>query len=141
MVQQESDIEKRIRELKELEGKNIAHYSVMMSTFISSRIDANKAIFTFSSAGIGLLVTLISEPNSTISVVLFSSAILAFVIAVISTLFIYIAHTNAIESYIRNEGSHKRDLNLKEWVYVNYIAFSFGVVFVALFAFLKLYGV
>ena len=139
MVQAESESKKRCRELKELEGKNIAHYSVMMSAFISSRIDANKAIFTFSSAAIALLVTLIDKVTSTLSVVLFSSAVLAFTVALISTLFIYVSNTKTIEAYIRSDREKQRDLELNKWVYVNYIAFAFGVFFVSLFAITKVW--
>jgi len=36
------------RKLNELEGKNIAHYSVMLAAYIAARVDANKGVFAFS---------------------------------------------------------------------------------------------
>ena len=49
------------RKLEELKGKNIAHYSVMLTAFINARVDANKAIFAFSSTGIGLLIAMATK--------------------------------------------------------------------------------
>ena len=54
----ETSEEREQRLLRELEGKNVAHYSVMLTAFINARVDANKAIFAFSSTGIGLLIAM-----------------------------------------------------------------------------------
>jgi len=141
MTEPENTEEGRTRRLKELEGKNISHYSVMLSSYISSRTEANKAIFTFSSAAIGLLLaTYVQSESKCIVNAFYALSMLAFVIAVISTLFIYVSNTKSIEAYIRNKEENKRDFQLKTWVYINYIAFSFGIVFAAIMAIFKAYG-
>ena len=142
MVQLESPAEERSRKLKELEGKNIAHYSVMLAAYISSRVDANKAIFTFSLAAIGLLLAAYEKPSSSICSIniAFSISMLSFVIAVISTLFIHVSNTSAIEAYIRNENESSRNFQLKSWVYINYVAFGLGVVFAAALGIINIYG-
>lgn len=133
----ETEQQRQERELKELEGKNVAHYSVMLSAFINARIDANKAIFAFSSTGIGLLVAVTSnlKTASACSKLAYIVALIAFLFAVISTLFVYINNANAIESYIRNDGGEKnRDYKLKTWMYVNYILFGIGLVSIVVFS-------
>lgn len=138
----ETEKERKDRILKELEGKNIAHYSVMLSSYISSRTEPNKAIFTFSIAAIGLLLASyekLASSNCTISV-LYSLSMAGFLVAVLSTLFIYVAHTKAIESYIRNESEKQRDFILKKWAYINYTAFGLGVTFSSVLGIFKVYG-
>ncbi|MBD3654382.1 hypothetical protein [Kangiella sp.] len=141
MTEPETSSEKRDRKLKELEGKNIAHYSVMLSSYISTRVDANKAIFTFSLAAIGLLLAAYEKPTSSACYtnIFYSLSMLAFVIAVISTLFIYVANSKAIEAYIRSKEESKRDFKLQAWMYINYIAFGLGVLFTAVLGILNIY--
>lgn len=136
MPNPESPEEARDRGLRELEGKNISHYSVILSAYITSRVDANKAIFTFASGAIGLLIAAFESPLSGTCTqsALYAISMLAFVSAVISTLFIHVSHTKAIEAYIRSENEKQRDFRLKTWVYVNYAAFGIGVVLAAILA-------
>ena len=136
MADPETPQENRNRCLRELEGKNISHYSVMLSAYINSRIDVNKAIFTLASAAIGFLIAAFNEPFSATSVdgVLYALSMVAFVTAVISTLFIHVSHTKAINAYIRNENEKQRDFELTTWIYVNYVAFGIGVLLAAILA-------
>jgi len=54
----ETEEQRQQRMLDELKGKNVAHYTVMLAVYINVRVDANKAIFVFSSSGIGLLIAI-----------------------------------------------------------------------------------
>lgn len=51
----ESDEERCKRHLDELKGKNVANYSVLLTTVIQSELDSIRSIITLSSAGIGVL--------------------------------------------------------------------------------------
>lgn len=53
----ETSDERRDRMLRELEGRNVAYYSVLLQTTIASELEAAKQIAGFSSAGIGLIFT------------------------------------------------------------------------------------
>jgi len=57
----ETEDQRQHRVLDEVKGKNVAHYSVMLAAYINARVDANKAIFVFSSTGIGLLITIANK--------------------------------------------------------------------------------
>ena len=56
----ETSEERQKRELEELKGKNIANYQVLLSAWIQTRMERDKAVVTVSAAGIGLLVTLLT---------------------------------------------------------------------------------
>ena len=118
------------RVLDELKGKNVAHYSVMLAAYINARVDANKAIFVFSSTGIGLLIAIANKLQqlSTVVKIMYIAALVAFFVAVCSTLLVHIRNAKAIESYIKNQGDDKSmDFKLNTWKYVNYISFAIGL--------------
>ena len=118
------------RVLDELKGKNVAHYSVMLAAYINARVDANKAIFVFSSTGIGLLIAIANKLQqlSTGVKIMYIAALVAFFVAVCSTLLVHIRNAKAIESYIKNQGDDKSmDFKLNTWKYVNYISFAIGL--------------
>lgn len=48
------------RKLRELGGRNIAHYSVLLIAFIKTKMDRDKMLVTLSSAGIGLLIAVLT---------------------------------------------------------------------------------
>ena len=60
----ETEDECSSRKLKELEGKNIAHYSILLETIIKTELEAVKQIITVASAAIGLVFTISSFPNT-----------------------------------------------------------------------------
>jgi hypothetical protein len=133
----ETEDQRQQRALKELEGKNIAHYSVMLAAYINARVDANKAIFVFSSTGIGFLIATANKPQTlaTCTKAIYIGALVSFFIAVCSTLFVHVMNANAIESYIRSEGQEKSmDFKLSTWKYINYIAFAVGLTLSLVFA-------
>lgn len=136
----ETEEERKARMLEELKGKNVAYYSVMLTAYISARVDANKAIFAFSSTGIGFLVAIASKLQqlSACAKAVYVGALLAFFAAACSTLFVYVKNAKAIESYIRSEGNEKaKDFELKTWKYVNYVSFSVGLALLLVLAVLE----
>lgn len=58
MPENEEQREKRL--LKELEGKNIAYYQTLLSSWIHTRMERDKAVITLSAAAICLLVTILT---------------------------------------------------------------------------------
>ena len=123
------------RKLDELKGKNVAHYSVMLAAYINALVDANKAIFVFSSTGIGLLIAIVDKPQqlSICVKIVYIGALVAFFAAVCSTLLVYISNSKAIESYIRSEGKEKdMEFKLNTWKYINYISFAIGLALLSL---------
>jgi hypothetical protein len=117
------------RLLDELKGKNVAHYSVMLAAYINARVDANKAIFVFSSTGIGLLIAIVDKLQQlSICVrIVYIGALVAFFAAVCSTLLVHICNAKAIESYIRNKGEESMEFKLNTCKYINYISFAIGL--------------
>lgn len=132
----ESNDQQEQRELEELKGKNIAHYSVMLGALINAQIESNKAIFTFSSAAIGLLVTQSKTQEACgHTPMLYKLALIAFFVAACSTLFVFVSNANEIESRIRNEGKEKSAaIKLRTWKYINYISFGVGLLLTLAFA-------
>ena len=56
----ESDEDMKARKLRELEGKNIAFYSTLLSAWIQTKMERDKTLVTLSAAAIGLLVTILT---------------------------------------------------------------------------------
>ena len=138
----ETEEQRQQRVLDELKGKNVAHYSVMLAAYINARVDANKAIFVFSSTGIGLLIAIAHKlqelsggPKS-----IYIGALIAFFVAACSTLLVHILNAKAIESYIRSEGNEKSmDFKLNTWQYVNYISFAIGLALSLVFTIVEMF--
>jgi len=138
----ETDQQRDQRLLDELKGRNIAHYSVMLAAYINARIDANRAIFLFSSTAIGLLIAIANKLQSLgISIkLLYVGALAAFFVAVCSTLFVYARHAEAIESYIRGEGKETAmDFKLNTWKHINYVSFAIGLALALFFTIVGLF--
>ena len=132
----ETEEQRQQRVLDELKGKNVAHYSVMLAAYINARVDASKAIFVFSSTGIALLIATANKLQSfgTCVKLLYVGALVAFFVAVCSTLLVHIQNAKAIESYIRSEGNGKAmDFKLKTWKYINYFSFAIGLAMALIF--------
>jgi pyruvate/2-oxoacid:ferredoxin oxidoreductase alpha subunit len=139
----EAKAEEQQRKLDELKGKNVAHYSVMLAAYINARVDANKAIIVFSSTGIGLLIAIVDKlrQQSICVQVVYIGALVAFFVAVCSTLLVHVHNAKAIESYIRNEGNEKSmDFKLKTWKYINYISFAVGLALSLVFTIVGIFN-
>jgi hypothetical protein len=129
MVNPEQPDEERSRKLRELEGKNIEYYSVMLAAYMASRSEVNKAIFAFSVSAIGLLFAMAEKvKNENFGIVfLYLLSIGLFFGAAILSLFIFSAISQTIEDRIRSNIDEAREFRLKNYAYVNYVLFGFGV--------------
>jgi hypothetical protein len=107
----ETKDEKRTRELKELEGKNISHYCVLLQTIIQSELHSVKTIITLSSVAIVLLFTVVTFKGSCtiIGPIVFGTSVFFFIVTIVfGLLFLNQAST-------RYEEELKGANNKKQW--------------------------
>jgi hypothetical protein len=138
----ETEEQRQQRVLDELKGKNVAHYSVMLAAYINTSVDATKAIFVFSSTGIGLLIAIVAKLQqlSICVKIVYIGALVAFFAAACSTLLVYILNVKLIESHIRNKGEESMEFKLKTWKYINYFSFAIGLALLLVFAIVGIFN-
>ncbi|EKF9288539.1 Uncharacterised protein [Vibrio mimicus] len=141
MPKPETDLENRERRLKELEGKNINHYSVILSAYLNSGSEINKAILAISSAAIGLLIAAYQDLSNItcFSKLIFTIALVAFCLAIILTLFVFYSNQKYFEAVIREKSEDKSLKELKLYRYCNYTFFGLGIGSAALLAITKVW--
>lgn len=132
----ETETEYRVRRLKELEGKNINHYSVILSAYLNSGSEINKAILAISSAALGLLIAAYQDMSNMtcFSKLVFTIAVVMLCLAIISTLFIFNSNQKYFEAVIREKSEDKAFKELKSYRYFNYTMFGLGSFFAAILA-------
>lgn len=125
----ETDEVRQTRLLKELEGKNIAHYSVLLSAWIQTKMERDKTLVTLSSAAIGLLITVLTTigVQSIYEIILFIIAVCAFLTTIYSSLMIYQLNSKHLEDALR--GSSETDPSLEKYDKISIRAFILGAVF------------
>lgn len=105
MTTPETNDECRSRGLRELEGKNIAYYSVVLRIVIESELDGIKQIIAISSAGIGLQYALDRFPSGPcllyLSVGLSIISVFGFGIAIFCGIRFLLAASNRYEEELR----------------------------------------
>jgi len=124
----ESKEEAEKRALRELEGKNIAHYSVLLSAWIETKMERDKTLVTLSAAAIGLLVTILTTVgvNNVWEIPLYAIAVCSFLITIWSSLVIYQLNSKHLEDAIR--GSSEKDPRLEKYDKRSIRAFIVGSV-------------
>ncbi len=132
----ESNEERQKRELRELEGKNIAHYQTLLSTWIETRMEQDKMVITLSAAAIGLLVTIIT----TVGIkgfwqYFFAVASFAgFIIATCGCLHIFQVNAKHLEESLRCQSTDDTSKLLKKLDRLTIICFYAGIVCAVLMA-------
>jgi len=113
MPESKEEAEKRV--LRELEGKNIAHYSVLLGAWIQTKMERDKTLVTLSAAAIGLLVTILTTVGvkSIWEVPFFAVAVTSFLVTIWSSLVIYQLNSQHLEDAIR--GSSQKDPRLEKY--------------------------
>ena len=107
MPEPETPDEERSRHLRELEGKNVQHYSVLLSAWIQTRMERDKTVVALSAAAIGLSVTLLTTvgvPNLWL-LLPYAGSFLGFSISIGAALLIYQRNSEKIEHDIRGDRS------------------------------------
>lgn len=125
---EESEKEVKKRALRELEGKNIAYYSVLLKAWIETKMERDKTLVTLSSAAIGLLVTLLTTVGTKNfwEIPLFAISVSGFLVTIWSSLKIYQLNSQHIEEAIN--GSSKRNPLLEKYDKLSIRAFIFGSI-------------
>ncbi len=130
----ETPEEAQKRSLKELEGKNIAHYSVLLTAWIQTRMERDKTLITLSAIAIGLLVTILTTVGvrSIWELIFFAVAVGSFLITILSSLKIYQLNSEHLEAAIR--GSSQKDPRLEQYDKRSSRSFITGLISVILIA-------
>lgn len=128
----ESQEEQEKRRLRELEGKNVAYYSILLSSWIQTKMELDKTLLTLASGGIAFLVTILTTVGAKTwwEVLLFIGAFLGFGICIWSSLIIYQRNSRLIEHELNIEDSC--ELKLKKYDKLSLWSFILGVIFLCL---------
>lgn len=135
----ENEDERRTRKLRELEGKNVSHYSVLLSTVIQSELDGVKNIINLSSAGIGFLFALekfgASSACVKLSMALKLVSFLGFIFAIVFGIgFLFAAsehYKNSLRENDDGESGKKLAQSRQSFGYrrkTSMVAFLFGII-------------
>lgn len=126
------------RNQRELEGKNIAHYSTLLSAWIHTKMERDKTLVTISSAGIGLLVTILTTcgVSSLYLLILFLGAFIGFGLCIWTSLCIYQLNSTHLENELR---SVNVDLKLEIYDKRSLRAFLLGVICICIIGLFSAY--
>ena len=132
----ESNEEREKRVLRELEGKNIAHYQVLLSSWIKTRMEQDKMIITLSAAAIGLLITVITAIGIRGFWPYFFAitAIVGFIIAICSCLHIFQFNAKHLEENLRSKNTKNTSNLLKKLDKLTISSFYMGIICAVLMA-------
>ncbi len=121
------------RALRELEAKNIAHYSVMLQAWIETRMARDKSLITLSAGGVGVLVTLLTTVGLARpwQIWLYAGSFLGFLATIGIALVIYQKNAELIENDFRGD---VKDLKLKTFDIASIATFYVGAIFAVLIA-------
>src|SRR4028119_1019749 len=124
---------KNIKILNEdYEAKDRLFYSAMINAWLQTKIERDKQLLTLSSSAIGLLVTLLRTVgvSSWLQIALFSAALFAFLVTVISILIILGKNATRIQEALNGSETRNRALALLDEVAT--ISFIMGMIMVVI---------
>lgn len=115
------------------EQKKIEFYSAAVNAWFTTGFEHDKSLLTLSSGGIALLVTLLSttKVHSIAEMVLYLAALAAFVVCIVSVLFIFKRNGVYLEGLVNGTGPAS-DSELTKLDNRALLSFGFGVVFALL---------
>jgi len=119
----EEDNKKKLADL--IEKKDVAFYQAGVTAWYNTSLEHDKSLFTLSVGGIGLLMTLIRTMgvSSAETLVLYTLALVCFLICLVSVLVIFKKNRSHIEQVF--QGIQEIDHNLA--VFDNVAIWSFGI--------------
>ncbi|MBS0165522.1 MAG: hypothetical protein JSR29_05555 [Nitrospira sp.] len=125
----ESSEEREKRLLRELEGKTVAHYSVMLDAWVQTRMARDKTLIALSAGGVGVLVTLLTTKgiSQLWEIVLYLFSFLGFLITIGLALKVYQKNSELIENSLREKSSGH--LKLEAYDRATIRAFYCGAIF------------
>jgi hypothetical protein len=110
----ETPEEERSRKHAELQGKNVAQYSVLLTAWIQTKMEHDKTLVAASLGGIGFLLSVLSFAGVSAwwEIIFFAGAFVGFITTVLSALTIYKRNAKHLENEIR--GNEKAALKLEQ---------------------------
>ena len=113
-----------------IQQKNIEMYSASVAAWFNSSLEYDKSLLTLSTAGVGLLITLLTTAKeiSTLSLTLYTSALCSFLVCIFCVLSILSRNKNRIEKHI-SDPNCKSDPLLRKLDYLAFCAFALGALF------------
>lgn len=120
------------REQREFEGKNIAHYSVLLQAWVDTRMESDKTIVTLAAAGVGLLVSILAAAGvkHRWEIFLYGGAFISLGLSIYISLEIFRRNSRHIALAIH--GSSEEDPALIQYDKAQMAAFLVGVCFFAI---------
>ena len=115
------------------QAKAVEYYASGVNAWYTTTLEHDKAIFALSAGGIGLLITLLTTigVSSAAALVLYVSAIVCFVLSLVSVLVIFKRNRTHIERAFASTGpSNDTSLYVLDWVAV--VAFGVGALLCAI---------
>jgi hypothetical protein len=127
MAESSEDRDKRL--LRELESKNVAHYSVMLDAWVQTRMARDKTLVTLSAGGVGVLVTLLTAKGVSHlwELGLYLGSFGGFLATLLLALKLYQKNSELIENDLR--GTSSEHLKLKTLDQATIVAFCVGTLF------------
>lgn len=132
----ESKEEQEKRYIRELEGKNVAHYSVLLQAWIQTKMERDKTLVTLSAAGIGLLITILITAGVTNGweIILYLGSFIGFLVTIWTSIKIYELNSKHIENELRYDSVKAIELekydrrSIRFFIFGAICACSIGIV-------------
>ena len=128
----ESPEEAKKRYLRELEGKNVQYYSVLLAAWIETRMERDRTLVMLSAAAIGLLVTILTAVGlpRLWMVLLYVGAFAGFLLTIWTAIQIYKLNSEKIGHELRgSEAPNYRQINLEPYDRLSVAGFLVGTIF------------
>ncbi len=108
--------------------KNLAFYSSVVEAWIATKMQKDRSLLTLSSAGVGLIATLVSalSPSSWSVLTLLSGGALAFLVTIVSVIRAYERNADHLKAIV-NEGTREDDPKLLRLDKTAFWGFVIGV--------------
>ncbi len=109
----ETDYEKLRRDSRELEGKNVAFYQVLLAAWVQTRMEYSRTIIVLSAGGIGLLTAILtmSAVHGRLRLMAIAGAFFGFFLSLLLGLRTYERNADHLMSSLK--GGPDRDLKLE----------------------------
>jgi hypothetical protein len=117
------------------EKRELAHYTATVTAWFNTRMEHDKSLLTLSTAAIGVLIALASKITliSLASLILYSAALLSFILCLAAVLWIYRRNSKHLENMLQSDEARDRVLGFLDWAALG--TFGAGIVISSLLGF------
>lgn len=122
------------------DAKSVAHYQTLLSAWISTNLERDRTLMTLATAGIGLLVTILTTVGiqSLWVILLYSGAFIGFLATIIFSFQLYRANAETLSSEITNSDPERPDLRSLDrkaiWSFILGVALSILIGVASIFS-------